>query len=576
LKRSVALLAALAVAGSGLAPALAQGSAAEAGARLYAKHCDQCHGPKGDGAGHATGRVKPAPRDFTSGKYKFRTTPSGMVPTDDDLRRVIRQGLPYTSMPGWPAFTDEEVQDLIEHLKTFSADFSNPEKQAQPIDIPEPAPSSEDSIARGRTIYEEQGCAACHGELGRGDGLSAATLKDDWGHHIRPADMTQRWTFRGGPTRQDIFRTFSTGLNGTPMPSYFDAVAVEDRWHLVNYITSLGQSDEPQYSNLLVVAHLEDELDLSRGVELFASAPKARFPLVGQIMEPGRNFYPSTTSVEVQAAYNPQEIAFLVRWHDMRAETTGTNAPDLVVPVAEENAPQAAGAGQAGEDAAEGGDFWGEEAAPAEEPGDFWGEAQEEAGDEGGFWDEGGPSAAAGVPAGEFNDAVALQLPAELPSGIRKPYFIFGDVQSAVDLWFLDLGRAQVRQYTGRGSQSLAPGGSDEFEATASYDRGEWTVIFKRSLRSAQGISFAQGQFVPIAFSVWDGFNRERGNKRALSAWMYFTLEPAERTSAVLPMARAALGTLAVELLLLFWIRRRSSLRHAERTAPGAAGGVRA
>ena len=43
----------------------------------------------------------PRPRDFTSGKFKIRTTPSGALPTDDDLRHIIREGMPYTSMPAW-------------------------------------------------------------------------------------------------------------------------------------------------------------------------------------------------------------------------------------------------------------------------------------------------------------------------------------------------------------------------------------------------------------------------------------------------------------------------------------------
>lgn len=529
----------------------------ESGRALYDKYCSQCHGAKGDGAGTAALRLKPEPRDFTSGKYKFRTTPSGMLPTDADLRKVIREGLPYTSMPAWPAFSDEEVQKIIDHLKTFSADFANPDKEGHPIEIPEPGASTPESVRKGLEIYGLQGCAACHGEHGRGNGTSAPTLTDDWGKHIRPADLTMRWTFRGGPTRRDIFRTFSTGLNGTPMPSYADSLKVEERWHLVNYIYSLGDGDEPDYSNLLRVHYVEDELDLAKGESLFGAAPRARFPLVGQVMEPGRDFHPPTSSVEVRAVHNGKEIALLVRWSDMRAETTGSSGPDLQVPVEEEQQAPAPAPTAGGDES-----FWGEEAAPA-------------AGAAEGFWGEEEPAAAPGAESG-FADALLLQFPSTPPTGIRKPYFIFGDAQSPVDLWFVDLARGNCRLYTARGSGSIEPPVAAVIEVAASYDDGRWSVMFKRSMRSRSGISFEEGQFAPLAFSVWDGFNRERGNKRALSQWFHLYPEPRERVSAAGPMTRAALGALAVELLLIVLIRKRHAPpergREGRHAAPVTAG----
>jgi mono/diheme cytochrome c family protein len=445
------------------------------------------------------------------------------------------------------------VQEIIDYLKTFSEDFQDPEKRADPIDIPKPPPITEESITRGRTVYEEQGCKACHGDLGRGDGLSAPTLKDDWGDHIRAADMSQRWTFRGGATREDMFRTFSTGLNGTPMPSYFDSVAVEDRWDLVNYMTSLGDGEEPDYASLAIVSYVEDEIDISLGPELFENAPEARFPLLGQIVEPGRNFFPSATSVELQAVYNRKEIAFLLRWNDMRAETAGMNSPLEEVPFWDDDQPESADDDAEEDD----GDIWGDEAVEEDE-GDFWGDEAVAEGDEDDFWGEDEGDSGSTAAGGEFSDAVALQFPSTLPGGIRKPYFLAGDTQSPVDLWFLDLARPDiVRQFLARGRDSFEPASADEFEVASGYDRGEWYVIFKRELRSNGNITFEPGGFVPIAFSVWDGFNGERGAKRAISSWFYVYVEPMVRVSAVGPMVRAALGALVIELILIFWIRRR-------------------
>src|SRR5687767_42118 len=64
----------------------------EAGKTLYAKYCVQCHGEKGDGNGYATQHLYPRPRDFTTGKFKVRTTPNGALPTHEDLERIIRIG----------------------------------------------------------------------------------------------------------------------------------------------------------------------------------------------------------------------------------------------------------------------------------------------------------------------------------------------------------------------------------------------------------------------------------------------------------------------------------------------------
>jgi len=532
------------------------------GRQLYEKYCAQCHGIDGDAEAYATTRVKPAPRDFTTGKFKFRTTPTGLLPTDQDLVRVIRNGLPYTSMPGWPMFTDQQVLNIIYYIKTFSEDWSNPDKHDEPISIPSPPAMSEDSIARGKEIYELQGCKACHGVLGRGDGLSARTLKDEWGQHIRPADLTQRWTFRGGPTRTDVFRTFSTGVNGTPMPSYFDSLSEEDRWYLTDYIDTMGGSDGPNYANLLIVTPVDDELDLENEEELFADAPQVRFPLLGQIIQPGRDFYPSVTSLQVQAVYNRNEIAFRIRWSDMSAETSGHNGPALETALWDDELPDAPAEEEGGGDS-----FWGDEVAEEDE-GAVWGDElveEVEETDEGGFWGE--DAVAEGddfwgegeedTGAAGLSDAVALQFPTQLPRGIRKPYFLFGDLENSVDLWFVDLADGRGRLFTGRGADSIEPSRADEIDATAEYQDGQWTVLLKRELRSRSGITFDEDTYVPIAFSVWDGFNNERGNKRGLSQWLFLYTEPREAVSSVGPMARAVLITLVIELLIVFIIRRR-------------------
>jgi mono/diheme cytochrome c family protein len=514
----------------------------ESGRKLYLKYCSQCHGEKGDGEGYATPHLNPKPRNFTTGKFKVRTTPSGALPTHQDLVNIIKRGMPYTSMPAWPTLSDQELSDLAYFITTFSPDFSNPENVPKPVPLPAAPAVTTGSVELGKKLYEETGCVKCHGTLGRGDGPSAPTLTDDFGHPIRAADLAQSWTFRGGASREDIFRTMTTGLNGTPMPSFLDALQPEQRWAITDYIVSLSGSG-PGYTNLVIAKHVLDPIDLSKGTASFESARVARFPIIGQIMEPGRAFRPATTSVTVQAIYDAESIALLVRWHDLRADQAGKNGPALPVPPEEEEAP-------AGQAQTPGG------AQPAEKNV---------------FEEEVAPTA----PPSEFSDAVSIQIPTQVPTGARKPYFIFGDGQNSVDLWFFDLARPDPLQFTGRGSADIAANDTGDLTGVARYDQGEWSVIFKRPLRATSGAPFSPGGFMPIAFSVWDGFARERGNRRGLTVWYSLYVEPEVVPSAVGPMVKTGLVILAIELILIGWVRSRyaskgrNQIEGRQQPAPG-------
>jgi mono/diheme cytochrome c family protein len=509
----------------------------ESGKQRYLKYCAQCHGENGDGKGYATPHLFPKPRDFTTGQFKVRSTPTGALPTHQDLVNVIRRGMPYTSMPDWPTLSDQEVSDLAHFITTFSPDFSSAENVPQPVPLPSAPGATNESIELGKTLYVETGCVKCHGALGRGDGPSASTLVDDLQQPIRPADLTQSWTFRGGSSREDIFRTMSTGFNGTPMPGFVDALTPEQRWAITDYIVSLSGENGPGYTNLVVARHVLDPIDLAKGAANFESAPVARFPIIGQIMEPGRAFHPPTTSVTVQAIYDAESIALLVRWHDISAEKAGTNGLSLPVPPEEEEWIPPGAAQPADEDpfaeaaaAPVAQDPFAEEEAPADKP-------------------------------SEFSDAVSIQIPSQVPTGARKPYFIFGDAQNSVDLWFFDLARPDPLQFTGRGSGEIAPNDTGDLTGVASYDQGEWSVIFKRPLRASSGAPFAPGQFLPVAFSVWDGLSRERGNRRGLTAWYSIYVEPEVVPSAVGPMVQTALFILVIELAVIGWVRWRYSAR---------------
>ena len=231
--------------------------------------------------------------------------------------------MPYTGMPTWHQLSQQQVTNLMYFIKTFNEDFAGPYGTPDEVEIPEPPEYSEASAQRGREVYMENQCYDCHGNRGRGDGTSAPTLTNQWGEHIRPADMTKRWTFIGGTSRRDIYRTFTTGMDGSPMPSY--TIPEEDRWALVDYVYSLSR-DNPDYATVVVAQNVSGEFDLSQGPALFEAAEAAYFPVVGQVIESGRAFQPGVDGIEVKAVYNQDEIAFMLTWHTMTPDTSGTRA----------------------------------------------------------------------------------------------------------------------------------------------------------------------------------------------------------------------------------------------------------
>jgi len=214
------------------------------GKAIYEQHCVECHGATGRGDGPSSFLLNPRPRDFTTAKYKIRSTETGTLPTDDDLIRTVRQGMYGTSMPGWQSLlSDTAVRDVVDYVKTFSPRFAA--ERPQPVLDPEVAAATAGVAANkgmsGGAVYETLQCGKCHGTDGRGTGAAATEFEDDWQQPMRAADLTEPWTFRGGALTSDIYLRFRTGMSGTPMPSFKDAATDAEMWNLATYVVSLGR-----------------------------------------------------------------------------------------------------------------------------------------------------------------------------------------------------------------------------------------------------------------------------------------------------------------------------------------------
>jgi cytochrome c oxidase cbb3-type subunit I/II len=221
----------------------------QGGKGLYRRYCIGCHGERGNGRGENAPYVDPRPRDFTLGTFKCRSTPSGSIPLDTDLFDTISRGVYATAMPPWLPLTRQQRADLVAYVKSFSPRFVE-EKPGAALEIPKETPSDQDSIARGRELYQTaMKCSQCHGKEGRGDGPSAPTLTDDKGLPDQPYDFTASTRFKCGESDEDLYRVLMTGLDGSPMPSFSNSLKPEQAWDLIHYVRTLRPDFQERAKN---------------------------------------------------------------------------------------------------------------------------------------------------------------------------------------------------------------------------------------------------------------------------------------------------------------------------------------
>lgn len=256
----------------------------------YMLYCYGCHGEKGDGRGPAADGMRPPPRNFTQGLFKFAGTGAGQLPTDEALDRVIRRGLHGTPMLPWDIPAQERAA-IIGFLKTFSPRWKEDEPGA-PLEIsPDPWKGREaEAIAKGRAVYHvagagHAGCNSCHASYATRQEISdiskAVTgepitefsdemyrtslreteypleqdakgettkvvqqLPPDFLFHKVKTAYPRGTRVDGQPytaerQREDLYRAIAAGIGGAAMPQWKDALPEENLWALVYYVQSL-------------------------------------------------------------------------------------------------------------------------------------------------------------------------------------------------------------------------------------------------------------------------------------------------------------------------------------------------
>ena len=471
----------------------------EEGRAIYLKRCSFCHGLKGDGNGPAADYMDPRPRDFTLGTFKFRTTQSGELPTDDDLFRTVSRGLSGTGMQAFDSdlikngLSETERWAVIEYIKTFAQEFADPEldpvKTGKVINLPANRPPfSPELVAKGQKVFERAKCWECHGKQGRGDGLKAFDKEDDWGFPIRSRNVTHPWKIKAGGEVEDIFMRFSTGILGTPMPSFVDALSEEERWQLANFIKSLQHKLTDH--QVLSVKEIPGDIPMNPESDIWKTAAPMDVRLTGQVVVAPRWQNPSVELVTVKALYNDKEIGFLLYWDDPFQDVTHKKDkafnPREIRKVGAFNSYVKAN--------------------------DMIPRQLE-----------------------TFTDAVALQFPTKQPEGTKKPHFVRGSSSSPVQLWTWRAdedakgGRAVVEALARGWKQNpkAQPDDQQQVNGKGVWAKGRWHVVMKRQRITADknDIQFNKGLFIPMSLNAWDGSNGEHGLIMSLSTWYYVLLE---------------------------------------------------
>jgi mono/diheme cytochrome c family protein len=502
-----------------------------AGKQAFENYCASCHGESGDGNGPAARFLFPKPRNFRDGKYRLVTT-TNRVPSDDDLLHAINRGMPGSAMFPFEHLSDadrsalvayvrqltragvedrmrkvaEEAGDIIDPVE-LAADVDQRTKPGKTIELAAELPAfGDESNARGRQIYLKQGCASCHGENGKGDGVQAQL--DDDGSPTGPRDYT-RGIFKGGREREQLYARTLLGMPGSPMPSSSNLKPAEIA-DLVNYLQSLSDPSAQRK-----VQHKRTQLIAKRAADsLPDEIPVAAWESVSAasiVVSPlwWRDY--AEPDLQIQAMHDGRTIAIRLTWHDASRNEHAVRPQDFEDQVAVQlfKGTREPFLGMGSTDGVV--DLWVWNAGwqadlveyadvDTQYPNMFVDEYQlEEKGD------------------GPRPHATTRQNKTFLAG------FAAGNLRSDPTRGIA----GSANQAKGFGTLTLLPRPAQAVIAKGVWSAGRWSVVLRRplSVSADSGLQLGADEKLSIAFAIWDGAARDRDGQKLVSIWHDLELE---------------------------------------------------
>jgi mono/diheme cytochrome c family protein len=273
----------------------------------YMLYCYACHGENGDGKGPSSYGLRPPPRNFQQGIFKFaRMSSSDDLPADEDLLRIVHGGLHGTPMLAWD-IPEAELGKIIQYIKTFAPQrWEKKKRSGEPVKTVDAFQPPADpwlgkeaaGVQRGKELYHFKAeCVTCHPAYGARkelyelsiaankrepdlfkpitgfrDDLYGSVAKDssEYGVRILPPDFTfsNVRSVREGHELEDLFRVISYGVYPI-MPSWKGALEDKDIWAIAHFVKSLMDLRDTKDG-----AALKDKLTVQAAFTVPAPAPE--------------------------------------------------------------------------------------------------------------------------------------------------------------------------------------------------------------------------------------------------------------------------------------------------------------
>jgi hypothetical protein len=410
-----------------------------------------------------------------------------------------------------------------------------------------------------RTVFRTRSilCAA---------GPSAKNLADEDGRPTPPYNFTRAGAFKGGGRPQDIYRTFSTGIGGTPMPGYGEealAVGRESFGDLTNLEGYYSADEVKEFRKFIAKWPTEEALNRMSMTEKKKLADDLRWSLVYYVLSlsQGRSPISYTTTDHVVkcvtvddvakftdplsrewGAVSKEELPLISLWQrdtptdriDVRSVTDGKSIAFRLEWIDATQDDQALHVSKFGD------------AAAVQFPLDPFSQPFFGMGDtnfavniwQWKSWWENDLKKYAGVDAAFPRNGMNFYL-FDVAGGSTMEYFVSKDSASRLSMpwntgWASsNLLSAQRRSSSvedlnarGFGTLSSQTAAEQNVAAQGVWNDGKWTVVFIRELASKDrnDVALKPGMTTSVSFAVWDGSLQDRNGQKMVTNWYKLSL----------------------------------------------------